>query len=103
MDSNHRVSRSRFTADRIRPLCQTPIIQLQLNLEEDVRFELTELLHPSVFKTDAIGHSTNLPFVLLRRVFRFASQLFMFNILSTSFVFVNNYFNLFSLILLLNQ
>jgi hypothetical protein len=32
---------------------------------------------------------------VLLRVFRFASQLFMFNILSTSFVFVNNYFKLF--------
>ena len=30
-------------------------------LEEDVRFELTDPFEPSVFKTDAIGHSANLP------------------------------------------
>ena len=29
--------------------------------EEGVRFELTELLHPPVFKTGAIDHSANLP------------------------------------------
>jgi hypothetical protein len=33
----------------------------------------------------------------------FTSQLFMFNILPTSFVFVNNYFNLFLNNFLLNQ
>ena len=32
-----------------------------LILEEDVRFELTDPFGPSVFKTDAIGHSANLP------------------------------------------
>ena len=32
-----------------------------LNLEEDVRFELTDPFEPSVFKTDAIGRSANLP------------------------------------------
>ena len=32
-----------------------------LNLEEDVRFELTVPFETSVFKTDAIGHSANLP------------------------------------------
>jgi len=30
-------------------------------LAEDVRFELTDPFEPSVFKTDAIGHSANLP------------------------------------------
>ena len=32
-----------------------------LLLEEDVRFELTDPFGSSVFKTDAIGHSANLP------------------------------------------
>jgi hypothetical protein len=34
-------------------------------LEEDVRFELTDPFGPSVFKTDAIGHSANPPCYLV--------------------------------------
>ncbi len=33
-------------------------------MEEDVRFELTDPFGPSVFKTDAIGHSANLPIIM---------------------------------------
>jgi len=36
-------------------------------LEEDVRFELTDLLQPLVFKTSAIDHSANPPYCLVRR------------------------------------
>jgi hypothetical protein len=34
-------------------------------LEEDVRFELTDLLQPLVFKTSAIDHSANPPYCLV--------------------------------------
>ena len=34
---------------------------MMIFLEEDVRFELTGPFGPSVFKTDAIDHSANLP------------------------------------------
>lgn len=33
-------------------------------MEEDVRFELTDPFESSVFKTDAIGHSANLPYLV---------------------------------------
>lgn len=37
------------------------LIILTSIMEEEVRFELTELLHPSVFKTDALNRSATLP------------------------------------------
>ena len=44
--------------------CPTPVYYvygITGYLEEDVRFELTVPFETSVFKTDAIGHSANLP------------------------------------------
>ena len=37
-------------------------IAIHLNLAEAVRFELTGLLHPTVFKTVALNHSATLPY-----------------------------------------
>ena len=45
-----------------RCLATRPTFQI---LEEDVRFELTDLLQPLVFKTSAIDHSANLPLLLV--------------------------------------
>ena len=39
-------------------------IELGMYVEEDVGFEPTDVLPPSVFKTDAISLSANLPYVL---------------------------------------
>ena len=35
-------------------------------MAEEVRFELTELLHSAVFKTAALNHSATLPFACIR-------------------------------------
>ena len=46
---------SRVTGTYIRTLFAAPY------LAEEVRFELTDLLQSSVFKTDALSHSATLP------------------------------------------
>ena len=44
-----------------------------LNLEEDVRFELTDPFEPSDFKSDAIGHSANLPLFFIYTIWKHTS------------------------------
>ena len=43
-------------------------------MAEEVRFELTELLHSAVFKTAALNHSATLP---LSKYFGFIAHLFL--------------------------
>ena len=49
-----------------------------LNLEEDVRFELTVPFETSVFKTDAIGHSANLPLFFIYTICKHTTQYIAF-------------------------